>query len=113
MRIYPSPLCIWDEQTPLSRVVARMRGGNVLAPAKFLCASVVPSQCGLADAIQCNQISPDTDAAELLRSDGGAAKTSSCYSSRVRARDVALEILLLLQRVCSVTWTIFQDMRTG
>jgi hypothetical protein len=72
---------------------------------------VVRPHCGLADAITLNHAFWIVDAARMLRRDGESVGNSRWPHLHQRAGTLSVEILVLVQRVLKITWTVFPDMR--
>jgi hypothetical protein len=71
----------------------------------------VRPHCGLADAITFNHGFRSVNAARMLRRDGESMGNSGWHHLHQRAGTLSVEILVLIQRVLTITWTVFPDMR--
>jgi hypothetical protein len=88
---------------PEAGTFSHLRGSYVIC--------VVRPHCGLADAITFNHGFWSVNAARMLRRDGESVGNSGWHHLHQRAGTLSVEILVLIQRVLTITWTVFPDMR--
>jgi hypothetical protein len=88
---------------PKAGTFSHLRGSYVIC--------VVRPHCGLADAITLNHLFCSVDDAGMLRRDGESVGNSGWHHLHQPAGTLSVEILVLIQRVLAITWTVFPDTR--